>query len=100
MDNQVPKYVTHERAALLLGIPEEELTRISSEFELGHTEHAGDQKETFFTYEELRQICHLSAHHQYVANSESSEHTVHSNRASRSVSWVRQHVSKPSPLSI
>jgi len=49
MDNQVPKYVTQERAALLLGIPEEELSRISSEFELGHTEHAGDQNETFFT---------------------------------------------------
>jgi hypothetical protein len=47
MDNQVPKYVTHERAALLLGIPEEELSRISSEFELGHTEHAGDQNEDF-----------------------------------------------------
>jgi hypothetical protein len=28
--------------------------------ELGHTEHAGDQNETFFTYEELRQICYLS----------------------------------------
>jgi hypothetical protein len=62
MDNQVPKYVTQERAALLLGIPEEELRRISTESELGHTEHAGDQKETFFTYEELRQICLLSTH--------------------------------------
>ena len=47
MDNQVPKYVTQERAALLLGIPEEELSRISSESELGHTERAGNQKETF-----------------------------------------------------
>jgi len=47
MDNQVPKYVTKERAALLLGIPEEELSRISSESELGHTERAGNQKETF-----------------------------------------------------
>jgi hypothetical protein len=59
MDNQVPKYVTKERAALSLGIPEEELSRISSESELGHTERVGDQKETFFTYEELRQICLL-----------------------------------------
>lgn len=57
MDKQVPKYVTRERAALLLGIPEEELSRISSESELGQTECAGNQKETFFTYEELRQIC-------------------------------------------
>jgi len=62
MDNQVPKYVTQKRAALLLGIPEEELSRISSESGLGHTERAGDQKETFFTYEELRQICFLATH--------------------------------------
>jgi hypothetical protein len=47
MDNQVPKYVTQERAALLLGIPKEELSRISSESELGHTDRAGNQKETF-----------------------------------------------------
>jgi hypothetical protein len=62
MDNQVPRYVTQKRAALLLGIPEEELSRISRESELGHTERAGDQKETFFTYEELRRICFLSTH--------------------------------------
>jgi hypothetical protein len=60
MNNQVPKYVTQGRAALLLGIPEDELSRISSESGLGHTERAGNQKETFFTYEELRQICLLS----------------------------------------
>ena len=35
MDNQVPKYVTQERASLLLRIP------------LGHTERPGNQKETF-----------------------------------------------------
>jgi hypothetical protein len=57
MNNQVPKFVTQGRASLLLGIPEEELSRISNESGLGHTERAGDQKETFFTYEELRQIC-------------------------------------------
>ena len=62
MDNQVPKYVTQERASLLLEIPEEELSRISSELELGHTERAGNQTETFFTYEELRQICLLTTH--------------------------------------
>ena len=62
MDNQVPKYVTQKRAALLLGTPEEELSRISSESELGHTERAGDQKETYLTYEELRQICFLATY--------------------------------------
>jgi hypothetical protein len=60
MNNQVPKYVTQGRASLLLGIPEDVLSRISMESGLGHTERAGDQKETFFTYEELRQICLLS----------------------------------------
>jgi len=63
MNGEVPRYVTQERAALLLGIPEDELGRISSESELGHTERAGDQEETFFTYEELRQICILLTPH-------------------------------------
>jgi hypothetical protein len=62
MENQVPKYVTQGRAALLLGIPEEELSRIANELGLGYTERAGGQKETFFTYEELKQICLLSTH--------------------------------------
>jgi hypothetical protein len=62
MSNPVPKYVTQGRAALLLGIPEDELGRISTQSGLGHTERAGNQIETFFTYEELRQICLLSTH--------------------------------------
>jgi hypothetical protein len=62
MNNPVPKYVTQGRAALLLGIPEDELGRISTQSGLGHTERAGDQIETFFTYEELRQICLLSTY--------------------------------------
>ena len=60
MNSQVPKYVTRGRAALLLGIPEDELTRLSHESGLGHRESAGDQEETFFTYEELRAICQIS----------------------------------------
>ena len=62
MNNQVPKYVTQGRAALLLGIPEDELSRISTESGLGHTENAGEETETFFTYDELRQICLISTH--------------------------------------
>lgn len=62
MKEQVPKYVTQGRAALLLGIPEDELTRISQESGFGHTETAGYESETFFTYEELRQICLLAVH--------------------------------------
>jgi hypothetical protein len=44
----------------LLGVPEDELSRICRESGLGHTESAGNQSETFFTYDELRQICLLS----------------------------------------
>ena len=61
MDNQVPKYVTQARASFLLGMPEAELSRISKESGLGRVERAGDEKETYFTYEELQQICVLAA---------------------------------------
>jgi hypothetical protein len=54
------KFVTTRRAAVLLGISEEELRRISHESGFGHTEVAGENEDTFFTYEELRQICVLS----------------------------------------
>lgn len=63
MNSQELKYVTHRRAALLLGISENELIRISSETGFGHREHAGGEEETFFTYEELRQICVLAVNH-------------------------------------
>ena len=54
------KFVTRRRAAVLLGISEAELRRISHETGFGRTEVAGEQEDTFFTYEELRQICVLS----------------------------------------
>jgi hypothetical protein len=57
MDNQVPKYVTRARASLLLGITEAELSRISKESGSGRVERIGNQEETYFTYEELLQIC-------------------------------------------
>ena len=59
MNQQVPKYVTRAKASLILGIPETELNRISKESGLGHVERAGNQEETYFTYEELQQICML-----------------------------------------
>jgi hypothetical protein len=62
MNNQVPKYVTQARASFLLGIPEAELGRISKESGLGHVERAGNEEETYFTYEELQRICMLAAH--------------------------------------
>lgn len=57
------KYVTRRRAAVLLGMTDQELAELSSETGLGHTERADGEEETFFTYEELRQICQLSVHH-------------------------------------
>ncbi|HYA63808.1 MAG TPA: hypothetical protein VED66_11440 [Candidatus Sulfotelmatobacter sp.] len=57
MDHQIPKYVTRARAAYLLGLPTDELTRISHETGVGHLERAGNDEELFFTYEELQQIC-------------------------------------------
>jgi hypothetical protein len=60
MDNQVPKYVTQARASYLLGLPVDELSRISHEAGIGHLECAGDKQEWFFTYEELQKICILA----------------------------------------
>jgi hypothetical protein len=60
MKNQVPKYVTQARASFLLGIPEAELSRISRESGLGLVERAGNEEETYFTYEELQRICLLA----------------------------------------
>jgi branched-subunit amino acid aminotransferase/4-amino-4-deoxychorismate lyase len=57
VNNQVPKYVTRARASLMLGITEAELSRIAEESGLGHVERAGNQEETYFTYEELQRIC-------------------------------------------
>ncbi len=54
MKTQELKYVTRRRAAVLLGISESELSRISCESGFGHKEIAGEQEETYFTYEELR----------------------------------------------
>jgi hypothetical protein len=60
MDNQIPKYVTQARASYLLGVPVEELSRISHETGIGHMEQAGNKVEWFFTYEELQKICVLT----------------------------------------
>jgi hypothetical protein len=59
-NNDVPKFVTKARASFLLGIPQEDLRRISEESGLGHLERAGNEEEMYFTYEELRRICQLA----------------------------------------
>ncbi len=60
MNNQVLKYFTQARASFLLGMPEAEFDRISKESGVGHVERAGNEEETYFTYEELQQICVLA----------------------------------------
>jgi hypothetical protein len=63
MKTQELKYVTRRRAAVLLGLSEQELNRISSESGFGHREISSNEEETYFTYEELRQICMLTVNH-------------------------------------
>lgn len=68
MDNQIPKYLTQKRAAYLLGLPVEELSRISHETGIGHMERAGNVEEWFFTYEELQKICVLATQEHLVTH--------------------------------
>lgn len=68
MNQAIPKYVTQTRAAVLLGIPAEELGKISREFGLGHREQAGKEVEIYFTYEELRKICMMAVHQPELAH--------------------------------
>ena len=60
LNNDVPKFVTQARASFLLGIPQEDLRRISEESGFGHLERVGNEEEFYFTYEELRRICQLA----------------------------------------
>jgi hypothetical protein len=60
MSNQVPRFFTQARACCLLGMTEAEFDRISKESGVGHVESAGNEKETYFTYEELQRICELA----------------------------------------
>jgi hypothetical protein len=60
MSNQVPRFFTQARACCLLGMTEAEFDRISKESGVGHVESAGNEQETYFTYEELQRICELA----------------------------------------
>jgi hypothetical protein len=50
------------RGQIEFGLPEAELSRISKESGLGRVERAGNQEETYFTYEELQRIYMVVAH--------------------------------------
>ena len=63
MKTQELKYVTRRRAAVLLGLSEQELNRISTESGFGHREVSGAEEEIYFTYAELCQICMLAVNH-------------------------------------
>ena len=60
LSHDVPKFVTQARASYMLGIPQNDLRRISEESGLGRLERAGNNEEMYFTYEELRQIRQLT----------------------------------------
>jgi len=59
--NGVPRFVTQARVSHLLAIPEEEVRRISRDAGLGRVERAGNEEETYFTYDELYQVGVLAA---------------------------------------
>lgn len=54
------KYVDLNRASALLGMSEQDLWAISRELGIGRKESHGSAQQTYFTYQELRQICLLS----------------------------------------
>ena len=60
MESKSPKFVDQKRAAVLLGVSENELRRISAESGVGRKEKRGSNEQVVFTYEDLRRICQLS----------------------------------------
>lgn len=60
MQAKQPKFVDQKRAAVLLGVSENELRRISAESGVGHKEKRGRTEQVVFTYEDLRRICQIS----------------------------------------
>lgn len=54
------KQIQESRAAVLLGMSEEELRRLSQMAGLGQLEKTGQFERMVYSYEELRQICLLA----------------------------------------
>lgn len=54
------KYVDEQRAAALLRLAEEDLSRISRQAGLGHKQESEAGGQTYYTYDELRSICQLT----------------------------------------
>jgi hypothetical protein len=55
-----PNQVDESRAAVLLGMPSEEIRRISRLSGIGRVEKSERDERLYFTYEELRKLCLLA----------------------------------------
>jgi hypothetical protein len=55
-----PNQVDESRAAMLLGMPPQEIRRLSRLSGLGRVEKHEEAETLYFTYEELRKICMLA----------------------------------------
>jgi hypothetical protein len=60
MNNTNQKEIKESRAAVLLGISEEELRRLSQVAGLGQLKKTGQFEQMVYSYEELRKICLLA----------------------------------------
>ncbi len=60
MNGREQKHIQESRAAVLLGMSEEELRRLSQMAGLGQVEKIGQFEQMVYSYEELRQICLLA----------------------------------------
>ncbi len=60
MQPKQPKRVDQRRAAVLLGVSENELHRIAAESGVGRKGKRDRTEQVIFTYEDLRKICLLS----------------------------------------
>ncbi len=60
MSAREQKHIQESRAAVLLGMSEEELRRLSQMAGLGQVEKIGQLEQMVYSYEELRQICLLA----------------------------------------
>ncbi len=60
MNSKDQKQIQESRAAVLLGISEEELRRLSEVAGVGQLKKTGQFEQKVYSYQELRQICLLA----------------------------------------
>jgi len=60
MNAKDQRQIQESRAAVLLGMSEEELRKLSQMAGLGQVEKTGQFEQMVYSYEELRQICLLA----------------------------------------